>query len=129
MIKYFLFLFFIPFFIGEMDLPIEQLGESNAIFKNVVVEGKSGEYVVKGEARTKIGTFFYTVEDGHYQYVDETKVYFTKKNSTGGLFEINIELPKENLPNNATLILNLYERDENGKVKNTLPVVLEMFYK
>lgn len=124
MIKYFLFLFFVPFFIGELDVSVEPVEKSSAIFENVVVEGKKGEYVVTGEARTKTGTFFYTVEDGHYQYVDETKV-----NTSGGAFEINIHLPKENLPENATLILNLYERDKNGDIQNTLPVVLEMFYK
>lgn len=129
MIKYFLFLFLFPFFIGDTDVSIEQAEESNAIFQNIHVEGKKGEYVVTGEARTKEGFFYYTVEDGHYQYVDETKVSTKEKLPNWGSFKLNIHLSKEQLPDNATLILNLYERDGNGDIKNTLPVVLEMFYK
>lgn len=129
MLKYFLFLFLIPFFIGEIDVPMEQAEESNSIFQNISVEGKKGEYVVTGEARTREGVFFYTVEDGHYQYVDETKVVTTEKSPDWSSFKINIKISRDKLPDNATLILNLYERDEQGDIQNTLPVVLEMFYK
>lgn len=129
MIKFFLFLYFLPFFVGEMGLPLDLEEETQSVFRNIVVTGNNGDYVVTGEAKTKVGTFFYTVEDGHNQFVDETKVIIPQMSLDWGRFEIPIKISNDKLPNNATLILNLYERDSGGNIKNTNPVVLEKFYK
>ncbi|RTR31553.1 intracellular proteinase inhibitor [Robertmurraya yapensis] len=115
------FLLFIPFLSSLLFGEGEQ-----AVFKNVLVDGEKGEYLVEGEVRTEAGVFFYTVEDGHYQYVDETKVTLSDKSSAP--FKIAVKIPTEQLPDNATLILNLYERDKANQIVHNYPVILEEFY-
>jgi hypothetical protein len=103
--------------------------ESESPFRNVQVSGGKGKYSVIGEAATKERVLYYTVEDGHFQYVEETKLNLAKKFPEWSSFKLEINIPNDKLPENATLILNLYERDEGGNVTNTYPVVLEQFYK
>jgi hypothetical protein len=130
MLKYLTFLFLIPFLTNVLSMDYQQnLEEANTVFKNMQVEGKNGDYTVKGEASTKEGKFYYTVEDGHNQYVEETPVTLEKKFPEQSPFEIKISIPKDDLPQNATLILNLYERSKEGNIINNFPVVLEQIYK
>ncbi|WP_449622018.1 Gmad2 immunoglobulin-like domain-containing protein [Robertmurraya sp. Marseille-Q9965] len=115
------FLLFIPFLSNLLVGAGEQ-----AVFKNVLVDGEKGEYHVEGEAYTEAGAFFYTVEDGHFQYVDETKITLSEKPSAP--FNISVKIPVEQLPQNATLILNLYERDKDNQIEHNYPVILDEFY-
>lgn len=101
--------------------------KENLFFRNVSVKGKEGEYEVTGEARPATGQFFYTVEDGHYQHVEETKGDTRNKYPDWETFKISISVDKKRLPENGVLILNLYERDEKGKIFHLYPVVLEKF--
>lgn len=114
----------VPFQTDAYFATVEKPSEENEAFKKIEVQGKDGSYVVKGEVKTERGAFFYTVEDGHNQYVDETKI-------TSGTewtpFEIKVEIEQEKLPQNATIILHLYEKDVTGGNVNSLPVVLQMF--
>lgn len=114
------FLLFIPFLSSLLFGAGEQ-----AVFKNVLVDGEKGEYLVEGEAHTEAGAFFYTVEDGHYQYVNETRITLADESPT---FKIAVKIPTEQLPDNATLILNLYERDKDNQIAHNYPVILEEFY-
>lgn len=132
MAKYFVLLFLVPFIVLNVSFHEMPKGEAyftekeeSSAFRNVKVEGEKGVYEVKGDAKTKSGTFFYTVEDGHNQYVDETRV---SSGTEWQPFIIRIQIPKEKLPDNATLILYLYEKDETGGIANSLPVVLETLY-
>lgn len=100
----------------------------NPVFQNVKVSGKNGIYTVTGEARPTAGDFYYTVEDGHNQYVEETKVKHTSKFPNWNDFKLEINIDKDKLPTNATLILNLYEKSsEDGSIIHTFPVVLQQF--
>ncbi len=102
--------------------------KENLFFRNVSVKGKRGKYEVTGEARPATGQFFYTVEDGHHQYVDETKGETKNKYPDWENFKISISLDKKTLPENGVLILNLYERDNKGEIFHLYPVVLEEFF-
>ncbi|MGG0719128.1 Gmad2 immunoglobulin-like domain-containing protein [Robertmurraya massiliosenegalensis] len=124
MLKQLAYLFFIPFLVNLVSGEVQQEAEKR-IFENVQVEGKAGNYKVKGEASTKEGKLFYTVEDGHYQYIDETVLSLSKKYPDMASFAINIKLPPEKLSKNATLMLHLYEKDEKGRIIHSYPVVLE----
>ncbi|TKC20100.1 intracellular proteinase inhibitor [Robertmurraya kyonggiensis] len=115
------FLLMIPFLSNLLFGAGEQ-----TVFKNVLVDGEKGEYLVEGEAHTEAGAFFYTVEDGHYQYVDETKINLSDKSPSP--FKIAVKIPADQLPYNATLILNLYERDKDNQIVHNYPVILEEFY-
>lgn len=103
--------------------------EENFFFRNIEVTGKGGKYKVSGEARPATGEFFYTVEDGHVQLIDETKGKTTSKYPEWETFKITISLDKDDLPKNGVLILNLYERgSKEGEIIHPYPVVLEKFY-
>lgn len=102
--------------------------KENPFFRNIKVKGEGGKYVISGEARPATGEFFYTVEDGHVQFVDETKGKTTSKYPEWETFKISISLEGKKLPENGVLILNLYERGEEGKIIHLYPVVLERFY-
>ncbi|WP_019153280.1 hypothetical protein [Robertmurraya massiliosenegalensis] len=121
MLKKIAYLFFIPFLVNFVSGDVQEASEKS-IFQNVQVKGEGGSYTVTGEANTKEGQIFYTVEDGHYQYITETVLSLSKKSAQ---FQINIKLPPEKLPENATLILHLYEKDDNGRILHSYPVVLE----
>lgn len=97
------------------------------VFKDIVVSGEMGGYTVIGQANVKKGTFFYIVEDGHNQYISETAVKVKSKAPTWNPFELVIAIPAEKLPENGTLILNLYEKGESGQILDNFPVVLETF--
>ncbi|RSD29359.1 BsuPI-related putative proteinase inhibitor [Mesobacillus subterraneus] len=99
----------------------------NPVFKGVRAEGSKGTYKVSGEARPIHGKFYYTVEDGHNELVGETELIFTEKYPQWKPFTIDISIPENKLPQNASLILNLYERSKDGEIIHTYPVLLERF--
>lgn len=97
----------------------------NPVFKNIEVSGERGTYRVEGQAKPRNGTFYYTVEDGHHQQIQETKEEISSDGWSSFLLEL--EIPESQLPENGTLILNLYERD-NEMIVHNYSVVLEKFY-
>ena len=121
------------------DHPIEDRGkliaskklfvpEENPTFRHLDVKGSKGNYVISGETRTEKGLFFYTVEDGHFEYFKEKQGRANGGNSDWSSFKLQIHLPEENLPNNSTLTLFLYERSKEGKIIHSYPLTLEKFY-
>jgi hypothetical protein len=99
----------------------------NTAFRKVKVEGQQGHYLITGEARPKNGVFFYSVEDGHNEYIREKKLRTTGQNSDWEHFKIEIQLDEKKLPAQGTLLLNLYERTNKNLLRNTYPVILEKF--
>ncbi|WP_176215226.1 BsuPI-related putative proteinase inhibitor [Cytobacillus gottheilii] len=95
--------------------------ESSAAM-NVETEGERGTYKVTGEVNKAGKDLYYTVEDGHHIYVKEQKTAINDKK-----FEIQISIDESELPSNATLMLNLYEKGDNGEVTSTQSIVLERF--
>jgi hypothetical protein len=101
--------------------------EENQTFRHVKIAGNSGEYVITGEAKTKSGVFFYSVEDGHNFYLQEKENKLATADSDWKPFNLQIKLSKEKLPANGSLILNLYEKDNRGVSLHSYPVILERF--
>lgn len=99
----------------------------NTAFRGVKVSGTNGEYVVTGEARSESGIFFYSVEDGHLQFIKERLVHLEAKKGEWEPFTVKVRISKDILPRNGTLILDLYERGLNGKISNIYPAILERF--
>jgi hypothetical protein len=102
----------------------------NKAFRNIKVEGESGEYTVTGEARVFEGVFGYSVSDGHKYYIEEE----TKKVEQGAPnwspFTIEISIPKDKLPVNGTIMLELYvESAKDGSKVDQLYVPLEKINK
>jgi Intracellular proteinase inhibitor len=99
----------------------------NPAFKKIEVSGENGLYRVKGQAKSKNGTFYYTVEDGHHQQIQETKKVISEDTTEWSIFVLELKIPEDDLPQNGTLLLNLYER-ENEMIVHNYSVVLEKFY-
>ena len=95
------------------------------VFRNVMVTGEDGKYVVTGEARTKGGEFFYIVEDGHNELVKEKRKRIGSKYPKWSRFTIHITIPKKDIPQNGTVTLYLFEKTGNGEMIHTYPVILE----
>ena len=99
----------------------------NPAFRNISVSGSSGNYVVTGEARVFEATVQYEVEDGHFIYLDGF-VTASDGAPAWGTFTININIPEADLPDNATLMLILFEESaEDGSRINEIHFVLEVF--
>jgi hypothetical protein len=105
---------------------IEKLivSEGNQAFHHVQVVGNNGTYVVTGEVRSAVGEYYYTVEDGHREIIKEQRVV-VKKGDKWKPFTLNVNVPPEAIPDNGTLLLNLYQKNSKGEISNTYPVVLE----
>lgn len=102
---------------------MEEAAMANELFRKVQVSGEGGSYVVIGEARSKVGEFYYVVEDGHNILVPEKRKKVTENEWSN--FKIEIRIPKEDFPDNGTIILYLYNRNADGKMVNDLPIILE----
>jgi hypothetical protein len=109
--------------------PSETQGtQSEVLFKNIQVTGKSGEYVVTGQAHSQYNHLFYSVEDGHYILVTEQPIKGNAKDPNWSNFTLTISISKNRLPDNGTLVLNLYQKNPNDQtLKHVYPVVLETF--
>jgi hypothetical protein len=99
----------------------------NPVFKGIQAEGSRGKYKVIGQVRPLNGKFFYSVEDGHNQLVNETEVVLQSKYPQWKPFTLDITIPENKLPQNGSVILNLYERSKDGEIIHTYPVLLERF--
>jgi hypothetical protein len=94
----------------------------NPTFYQIKTEGSGGHYVVTG--KTHAVAFYYTVEDGHNEYGDEKQIKMLENNPS---FRLEIQIPVEKLPRKGSLILYLYERNQENKMVHSYPVVLERF--
>jgi len=102
-------------------------GEST-VFTNIDVKGKEGVYVISGKANIGETGFYYTVDDGHNYLVDEKKISVDLSYGMPAPFIIHVQIPKEKLPNKGTLILTLYERNnQDGSIINEHAIPLEQF--
>lgn len=109
------------------DIKTMFISEENPVFKGVQAEGKAGVYKIIGEARPIKGRFFYSVEDGHNELIGETAVDSGSQYPQWKPFSIDISIPEDKLPENGSLILNLYERSKDGDIIHSYPVLLERF--
>jgi hypothetical protein len=100
----------------EMVVPKE-----NPIIKNV----KINKNHVSGEARPYSGMIYYVVEDGHHEWISETKMNVGKKFPTWGKFTFELKLPKNKKQNKLPLILYLYEKDDKGNIIHSYPKIIK----
>jgi len=106
----------------------EENEENSKVFRNIEVSGENGEYVVSGEASVFEGVFYYTVEDGHNNLVEETETTVDKGAPDWGKFELKLSFPEDQLPHNGTLTLSLYERSaKDNAVINENYITLDEF--
>ncbi|MEK3855524.1 BsuPI-related putative proteinase inhibitor [Cytobacillus sp. FSL H8-0458] len=95
----------------------------NPSFSQAKVTGGNGEYIILFKARPISGKLWYAVEDGHNELQAEKAIVASSNDWKS--FRIKISLPSENLPENGTVLLHLYEKDVNGDIINSFSVILE----
>ncbi|NHM33678.1 hypothetical protein [Neobacillus terrae] len=87
-------------------------------YRNVRSTGKNGRYIITGELRIKGEKLFYTVEDGHNELAKGVVPIKAKEWTS---FKFEIKIPQEKLPQNGSVVLYLYDEEQNA----TKPVLLE----
>lgn len=95
----------------------------NPSFSQAKVTGRNGEYIILFKARPKSGKLWYSVEDGHNELQSEKTIWASSNDWKS--YRIKISLPSEDIPENGTVVLHLYEKDEDGDIMNSYPVMLE----
>lgn len=103
---------FLPF----LTITAANSGKEQVKIEDVTVSGTRGNYLVEGKATTT-GTIFYSVEDGHNEFIANQKLQVSNKQ-----FSLKIHLEEKDLPTNGTIILFF---SEEGKEPYSL--VLETF--
>lgn len=112
----------------EEGASAQQGGYSNEAFQNVVVEGERGHYRVTGLARVFEGSFMYAVSDGHNYLLEEAAMIKEGDSTQFSPFELEINIPEENLPENGTLTLELFVYSaKDGTREHDLIIPLESF--
>ncbi|MBO9129684.1 hypothetical protein [Bacillus sp. 165] len=89
--------------------------------QNIKVEGKDGNYKLSGDAAQGWSKGYYSVEDGHNQYVEETSTDMSKP------WSVQVHISKEDLPSFGVITLVLYIKDDNGQITQTQAVQLQNF--
>ncbi len=104
-------------FISENSLTLNDKPVNGTAFRHVQVKKCESEYTITGEAKVKLGSFYYSLEDGHNILIQETLQKVNKEAPNWTPFKIIINLKDH--ASNRSLILKLYERDEkDGKIIN-----------
>lgn len=99
----------------------------NSAFCGVSVSGSGGHYTVTGKGRVFEAVMQYAVEDGH-DYLLEGYQTLEEGAPSWSPFTLDIVIPPEQLPDNGTLMLELFEYSaEDGSRINVLSLPLETF--
>ncbi|MCR2806385.1 Gmad2 immunoglobulin-like domain-containing protein [Paenibacillus soyae] len=114
---------------AQRKVVIQSNGEHlcNDAFCNVKVSGSGGQYTVTGEARVFEAVMNYAVEDGH-DYVLEDFHMLDEGAPAWSPFTLELDIPPDKLPDNGTLMLELFEYSaKDGSKINVISVPLETF--
>lgn len=96
-------------------------GAEETLDVEVEKQGRGGTYTLSGEAVPGVEQAYYAVSDGHTMLVEETAFDISKP------WEISIRIPKDQLPANGTVILEMYAKKKDSKTVVRKLVVLEEF--
>lgn len=108
-----------------MAAPLSDSKAADLDYRKIYKLGYMGNYVITGEAR---GSFYYSVEDGHVQFIREKKVNVKGSEAKWHPFKIMINIPRTALPDNGSVIVTLYKHGAKRTTTDIHPIVLEQFY-
>ncbi|WP_056683476.1 Gmad2 immunoglobulin-like domain-containing protein [Cytobacillus solani] len=114
-----------PFHADSKEFP-QIAGDSikSDVFRKVEASGENGVFEVTGEIRSNKKEFYYIVEDGHNELISEKKQNVNTSHSQWAKFSFKLILQKEDIPENGTIILYLFEKNDKNQKSNTYPIVL-----
>jgi len=96
-------------------------GAEDTLDVEVEKQGNDGAYTLSGGAVPEVEQAYYAVSEGHIMLVKETAFDISKP------WKISIRIPKEQLPTNGTVILEMYAKEKKTKTVVRKLVVLEQF--
>lgn len=98
---------------------------ANPAFRVTSITGKDGRYTVTGQGRVFEAVMSYRVTDGKTVLLDKN-LQLSEGAPSWAPFKIELNLPKEKLPKDGTLHLELYEASmKDGQPIHVLPVHLQ----
>ncbi|WP_176142495.1 BsuPI-related putative proteinase inhibitor [Halobacillus hunanensis] len=109
---------------SQAGVSLDMVGE---VFRNFTLTGENGQYKVTGEANVREGKFYYSVDDGHNVLIESKAVEVEKAAPEWSEFTIQMDIPKDQLPEQGALVMTIYQLDENGQPVNLNYVPLENF--
>jgi hypothetical protein len=108
--------------ISESQASVYIPGQNPSI-SQAKVTGGNGEFIILFKALPKSGKLWYTVEDGHNELQAEKALLASSDDWRS--YRIKISIPSEKIPENGTVLLHLYEKDVDGDIMNSFPVILD----
>ncbi|WP_058301550.1 Gmad2 immunoglobulin-like domain-containing protein [Gorillibacterium timonense] len=98
---------------------------ANPAFRITSVAGQDGRYTVKGQGRVFEAVMSYRVTDGKSTLLDKT-LQLNAGAPSWVPFKLELTLPKDQLPKDGTLHLELYETSmKDGQPIHVLPIHLQ----
>lgn len=99
----------------------------NSAFRNLEASGSGGQYTVTGEARVFEAVMNYAVSEGHYYLLEDFHT-LDEGAPEWSAFSLDIQIPKEDLPEYGTLMVEVFEKSaKDGSIVNLLNLKLESF--
>lgn len=108
-----------------MDEAVMTVPPENPIIKNVRINKNDNNMVVSGMARPVSGELYYIVEDGHHEWISETKVKRDFHHPNWSEFSFEFKIQKEKYPDSLPYILYIYEKDDKGTIIHSYPKLLK----
>jgi hypothetical protein len=101
---------------------------ANPIIELVKMDKNEKNIVVSGKARPESGRLYYVVEDGHHEWIPETKIKGDFSSNDWKEFSFDLKMPPVKKQDAIPLILYIYERDEHGVMKHSYPKLIRTTY-
>lgn len=97
-------------------------------FRNVDVKTESNQVFLTGEVRATEGEFFYTVEQGGAELIDENHMEVEEEPHGWSGFSLEITLPDGTAADAEAPVVTLYGKNKDGKAinPNYVPIDLDM---
>jgi hypothetical protein len=102
----------LPIKLNGISVPKHWLSKQNFLvppLSNIQIKGEAGVYNVTGNGDPSDGNFYFTVDDGHLLIVDKTTI---KMLGDTNEFSIHLNIPKNMITNNRSLIFALYNQKD-----------------
>jgi hypothetical protein len=108
-----------------IDTAIMVVPEINSVIKDIKVEsGEENSYVITGQSRSRSGELYYVVEDGHHEWIEETKLSIQPSFPDWNEFTFKVNLDKRRTLSELPFVLYIYEKDSQGNMINIYPKLL-----
>lgn len=108
-----------------IDSAFMVIPENNPVIKDIkVMSENDNNFVITGKTKSKSGELYYVVEDGHHEWIEETKLKIQPSYPNWSEFTLKLNLDKNNSSGELPFVLYIYEKDLEGNMINIYPKLL-----